>query len=288
MDQQPLTFTIWDVGHGLCVWIQTPKGHHHWIDCGAATENDFSPAEHVNSKHGVKAIDYLIISHPDADHLRDLPNLVNKIGKPRTLQRNKTLPPDEKYKSGELEYQEHFKNLDTTYNAAVLREVDPQNPEFNGGVLIKDFSNSFSDTIKGNNTSVVMFYAYADWLFIFPGDIEDIGWTTLWQTKKAQIEPLITKSKYRVLVAPHHGRQSGYSQGMMDNLKPHVTIVSDVAGQSPTDQRFRTNPLGLTLTVAPETKPKSVKYLSTKAGGRIQFEISSDNTYKLHQYEYWS
>lgn len=100
MDQQPLKFIIWDVGHGLCIWIQTPKGHHHWIDCGAATENDFSPAEHVNSKHGVKAIDYLIISHPDADHLRDLPNLVNKIGSPRTLHRNTTLPPDEKYKSG--------------------------------------------------------------------------------------------------------------------------------------------------------------------------------------------
>ena len=72
MDQQPLKFVIWDVGHGLCIWIQTPKGHHHWIDCGAETENDFSPAEHVNSKHGVKTIDYLIITHPDADHLREL------------------------------------------------------------------------------------------------------------------------------------------------------------------------------------------------------------------------
>jgi competence protein ComEC len=287
MDQQPLKFIIWDVGHGLCIWIQTPNSHHHWIDCGAHTENNFSPAEHVNKNHGVKAIDYLIISHPDADHLRDLPNLVTKIGKPRTLHRNRSLPPDEKYKSEEHEYQKHYKHLDTTYTADIQEATSPLNPAYNGGVLIKGFSNTFSDAIKGNNTSVVMFYAYGDWLFIFPGDIEDVGWTTMWQTNKASIEPLITKAKYRILVAPHHGRQSGYSQGIMDNLKPHVTIVSDVVGQSPTDQRFRTNPLGLTLTVAPATDAKPVKYLTTKAGGRIQFEISSDNSYKLHQYEYW-
>jgi competence protein ComEC len=209
MNQLQLKLIIWDVGHGLCIWIQTPNGHHHWIDCGAHTENEFSPAEHVNANLGVTAIDYLIISHPDADHLRDLPNLVNKIGKPRTLHRNRTLPPDEKYKSGELEYQQHFKHLDSTYTGDILWDTSPLNPAYNGSVVIKVFSNPFSETLKGNNTSLVAIYVYGDWLFIFPGDIEDVGWTAIWETNKESIEPLITKSKYRVLVAPHHGRESG-------------------------------------------------------------------------------
>lgn len=27
-----MMFTLWDVGHGLCIWIKTPNGHNHMID----------------------------------------------------------------------------------------------------------------------------------------------------------------------------------------------------------------------------------------------------------------
>jgi hypothetical protein len=74
---------------------------------------------------------------------------------------------------------------------------------------------------------------------------------------------------------------------MMDSIKPQTVIVSDVAGQSETDRRFRENPVGLNLLVRPETEKRLVKYFSTKMGGRLQFEISSGGGYSLHQYEYW-
>jgi len=284
MSQQEFKFTLWDVGHGLCIWIQTPNGHNHWIDCGAT--QDFSPAQHVNKKHGVTSLDYLIVSHPDTDHIKDLTNLVAVIGKPRTLRRNKSLPPEEKYKSGELGCQQTFKELDTTYTSPVGWPLDPENPAYNGGVEIKGSCNDYSDTIRGNDTSVVMLYHYAGWLFVCPGDIEDKGWQALWAQKKAEFEPLIAKSKWRVLVAPHHGRKTGYSQAMMDNTMPHFTIVSDVVGESETDDHFRKNPLGLKLVVRPNDKEELIKYLSTKQGGRVQFSISNTGSYTLHQYEY--
>jgi len=73
---------------------------------------------------------------------------------------------------------------------------------------------------------------------------------------------------------------------MMDAIKPHLTIVSDVAGESETDRRCRENPVGLELAVAPDSEKKLYRFLSTKKGGRLRFDISPGGTYKLHQYEY--
>jgi beta-lactamase superfamily II metal-dependent hydrolase len=62
----PFQLTLWDVGHGLAVWIQTPSGHNHWVDTGCLPK--FSPDEHVYYNYGVSGIDYLTISHADKDH----------------------------------------------------------------------------------------------------------------------------------------------------------------------------------------------------------------------------
>ncbi len=285
MSQQDFAFTLWDVGHGMCVWIQTPNGHNHWIDCKKAEE--FSPSEHVKNRYGVTKLDYLIISHPDIDHISDLPNLVKAFGKPKVLRRNKTLPDEEKFKSETLECQTVFKELDTSYTESVTWENNPRNPAVNGGIEVAVSHNDYSQEVTGNNTSVVALYHYGGWLFACPGDIEDVGWTKLWTAKLAELEALIAKSKWRALVAPHHGRSSGFSQAMMDNIKPDLVIISDVAGQSETDRRFRENPSGLSITVAPETEKRLWKYISTKGAGRVRFEIAITGTYKIHQYEYW-
>lgn len=285
MSQRDFSFTLWDVDHGLCIWIQTPNGQNHWIDCKKS--DGFSPSEHVKMNHEVMGLDYLIVSHPDTDHINDLPNLIKALGRPRFMYRNKTLPDSEKFKSCSLECQTVYKDLDTSYNGEVRPDENPHNPDVNGGADIQVGCNAYSQEIRGNNTSVVAFYHYAGWLFICPGDIEDRGWKQLWQARKTDFEVLIAKSKWRVLIASHHGRISGYSQDMMDNVKPHIVIVSDVRGQSETDRRFKENPAGLNIKVAPESEPRLWKYLSTKGAGRIRFDIASTGTYKIHQYEYW-
>jgi beta-lactamase superfamily II metal-dependent hydrolase len=285
MSQSDFSFTLWDVGHGLCVWIQTPNGQNHWIDCKKT--DDFSPSEHVKNKFGVTKLDYLIISHPDLDHISDLCNLVKAFGQPHVLHRNKTLPDTEKFKSGMLECQTIFKNLDTSYTQTVIWEKNPRNPEVNGGIEIIVGYNDYSQEITGNNTSLVALYHYAGWLFACPGDIEDTGWKKLWSVRGKDFEPLINKSKWRVLVAPHHGRSSGFSQAMMDNIRPDLVIISDVHGQSETDRRFRENPQGLKIIVAPESETKLCKYISTKGAGRVRFDITNTGIYKAHQYEYW-
>ena len=52
-------FTLWDVEHGLSIWIQTPSGQNHCIDVGKNNDTDFSPYVHMRILHNVKMLDYL-------------------------------------------------------------------------------------------------------------------------------------------------------------------------------------------------------------------------------------
>ena len=100
-----------------------------------------------------------------------------------------------------------------------------------------------------------------------PGDIEEVGWKELWPQVKDDFQPLLDAADVITLVAPHHGRSSGYCKEMMGTINPHLVLISDKYGKEPTDQGFRDNPLGLKL------GGKMTKFLSTKTSGRIQFII---------------
>lgn len=263
------SFTLWDVGHGLAIWIKTPAGHNHWIDAGENSDTDFSPAERVANYWGERQLDYLIISHPDADHIGGLPDVIQHLGKPKVLTRNKSLPDNEKYGKQDREYQKVFAELDRSYNSPVLPELNPTNPDYNGGITIKTGSLQYSEVSKGNDTSVVAMYFFDDWLFVFPGDIEPSGWVALWKKKSEAFLKLIDSAKIRILVAPHHGRSSGYSQEMINAIQPHLVLISDKYGQQPTDDRFRQKPLGLNI------DGEVTKFLSTKTSGRIRVEYEN-------------
>lgn len=275
MSRTDLSITLWDVGHGLAIWIKTPNGHNHLIDAG--TNDEFCPARHLRENYGETELDYLIISHPDMDHIQGLPGVVEHLGQPRILLRNKSLPSDEKFGGATKAYQQTFKSLDTRYTSPVEDSKDPSNPEYNGGVTVKHGCVTYEQGMSKNNTSMVVFYAYAGWLFVFPGDIEDSGWQKLWAEKSASFEPLIKAAKYKVLVSPHHGRSSAYSEEMMKAIEPNLILISDKYGKEPTDPRYYTRASGLTI------NDEHTKYFTTKSGGRIKFTISSEGKYTFNQ-----
>ena len=271
-----LTVTLWDVGHGVSIWITTPNGHQHWIDLGKTSE--FSPSLHVGQTLGVRAIDYLIVSHPDQDHIEDLPNFRSVFGNPRTLLRNKSLPDHEMFGEGRRQYQIDFRGLHERFTGKIASHESPTNPAYNGGV---EYASEFlafgtpvhgstllgGPLIEGNNTSVVAMLLYKGVLIVCPGDIEPLGWQELWRRSGQTFLNLIQKSTVRFLVAPHHGRKSGYCKDMMETIRPHATLISDVWGESETHPGFRTDPEGIR-----EPSGDIRKYYTTKRGGRIRIE----------------
>lgn len=267
-----MTLTIWDVGHGLSIWIKTPQGHNHWIDSGKNEDKDFSPPKHVNEQYKEKTLDYLIITHPDSDHIGNLPDLIKYLGKPRVLSRNKTLPNALKYGDEQSDYQKIYKDLDLTYNKKIDWNESPCNPDYNGGITIKTDELNYEEGMDKNDTSVIALYFYAEHLFVCPGDIGPKGWSKIWSKCSEKFLPLIKKAKHKILIAPHHGLKSGYSEEMMDTIDPHLVIICDKWGGGETHRGFRENPQGLELNGVSE------KYKSTKTTGRIKFTIREDGT----------
>lgn len=265
-----LDIRIWEVGAGLAVRIVTPTGHNHMIDAGC--QPGFSPAIHIYTNYWRAEhdhIDFLIISHQDRDHIEDLPEVVRLLGEPRVFLRNKSVPPEEKYGSRQLEYQTVLEGLDSRFNAPIPFEQSPQNPAFSG-VTIKTWMNPWTSCFDNiNNASVVASYEYANTAVVFPGDIEPDGWAALTYDNLDLLQTA-SLAATRILVAPHHGRGSGYSQDMIDLFRPHLVIISDGHGAGATDRRFQTAGSGINF--GGELK----KYLTTKTGGRKRLTISPD------------
>lgn len=282
MNMSEFTFTLWDVGHGLSIWLGMPSGAVHWIDLGRTP--DFSPSSHVRSRHHIPSVDYLVISHPDKDHLEDLPSFARNFGDTRVLHRNKTLPAAEKYGEGGLEYQQRYQDIDTRFNASVAWATDPMNPAFNGGVEYVVHSlcygqDSLGQAIHGNDTSLVVFLRYLDTLIVCPGDIEPRGWQELWRMYQHDFDRLTRDTRIRFLVAPHHGRKSGYCKEMMDAVDPHAVIISDIWGQSETHPSYFTVPHGLS-----SSSGTLVKCYSTKRKGRVRIGVSTSGV-SVDQYQ---
>ena len=288
MANRELVFILWDVGHGISIWINTPNGANHWIDLGRTPE--FSPSEHVGGSYGVSAIDYLIISHPDKDHLEDLPQFKATFGDPRFILRNKSLPAEDMFGRRTFQYQKDFADFHNRFTAAVPHNESPTNPDYNGGVRYAVHSLNHgtrvdgstllgSSVIEGNNTSVVVMLLYQGVLFVCPGDIEPLGWQELWRLHEASYRELIDSANCRFLVAPHHGRKSGYCRDMMTSIQPHATFISDVWGASETHPSFRADPRGVRF-----QSGQIIKYYTTKRAGRVKVTVSP-TTFTIDQYD---
>lgn len=280
------TFTLWDVEHGLSIWIQTPKEQNHCIDAGKNNVTEFSPYGHMRKYYNVQKLDALIISHPDKDHIEGLPELIKNIGEPRVLHRNTTLPDQEKYGDCQAEYLKIFKKLDTSYIKPVNEETSPFNPLFNGNVIVHYFYNSYKDVMNKNDTSIVMFYNFKNNLFIMPGDIEPNGWSILRKKYIEKIKSIIDGARTITLVAPHHGRPSAYSQEMIDDLSPNLILISDKYAKHETDSRYYSAGTGLYGHLYNERlnpiSSDQIYSLSTKTKGRIKINIEYNGQYNIN------
>ena len=216
-----LEILIFDVKHGNAIYIRTPNGKDVLIDCGSNDSNGFSPSDYIKKQN--RTIDYLIVSHPHCDHISDIENFV-KYHKPDLLDRpqmslSKILEANQE--SCEDRVNTYFK-FQESYSKSVDEENNPENDTFGGGASFINFKSN-ADESNINNLSVVSFLKYLNFIILFPGDIEEKRWKQLLDNEKF-IELL---KKTDIIVASHHGRDSGYCKEIFNYFSPYLTIISD-------------------------------------------------------------
>jgi beta-lactamase superfamily II metal-dependent hydrolase len=223
-----LELVFWDVQHGSATYVKTPNGKHMVQDLGTgsyeSSDKEFSPLLHLKNKYRVAQLDHVTITHPHKDHIYDIVNF--DALSPRVLLRPKHLQKEEILKNVKQEdmylFNKYFE-IDNKYSSPVSPEADPTIPENNGGLKVQYFVPSACSTSNINNHSIVTVFSYAESKVVLSGDNEPPSWKEL--LEKEEFKEAVRNAD--ILLAPHHGRDSGFCPELFECFRPWLTIISD-------------------------------------------------------------
>ena len=193
-----------DVGQGDSIFIELPNKKCMLIDAG---ENMYgkSITEYINNL-GYTNIDYLVATHPHADHIGSMAYVVkhNDIGEiymPKVTTTTKT-----------------YENLLTAIADKGLKVKSAK-----AGMNIID-DNDFSINILApvkidednlNNCSVILKITYKNDSFLFLGDAE-----------KKELETVTADMSAEVLKVGHHGSRTSTTKALLEKVNPRYAVIS--------------------------------------------------------------
>lgn len=261
---------IFDVEHGECNAIETPSGNLVLIGAGHNSTTNWRPSTWLRQRN--QRPHCIVLSNLDQDHLSDLSNFEPYI-RPIIIKYNNFVNPDwvESKKIEESgEVPEGVKTalhwIRTVFTGALV------NPNY--GMEITYFHHSpttFQDT---NNLSVVTFISYNGVGVMFPGDLEAAGWREF--LKNQTFFDCLRRTK--ILIASHHGRESGYCREVFNYCKPHAVIISDkpIMHETQNHNLYAQHCSGLNF------RGNLRKVLTTRNDGKITIDIPAFGNYTVY------
>lgn len=220
---------IFDVEHGACALFTsacTTTGYKRFlIDCGHNATTGWYPGEHLQ-RLGVSKLEHLVITNYDEDHVSGYPDFLRRGIQVDWMVRNSSVAPGTiKHLKSEYGMGPGIEALVNSLNrfSSPLGAVGPPRIP---GVQWETFRNAYPVFADENNLSLVLYLDIRGIKFLFPGDMECAGFEYL----------LKTNSRFRsitgsidVLIASHHGRDSGICEAMFDSwsCKPQLIVISD-------------------------------------------------------------
>lgn len=271
-----LQFYLFDVDHGQSAALRLPNGK--WCLFDAGNTSGFSPTKYLRTASGLgQHFSYhkATISHWHGDHLADFREMFE--ASPSFM---RTVPWDNEFL--------------TDVEASSSEESWPQVLQFGryyhenfsgnyypdyGGVTISELS-LFPGVARGisgspnsavNNASVITRINWHDYSILLCGDMEaeawefvlsTPGWRETWRPQVAGVD---------LLVAPHHGHESGYSSSLMQVANPGIVLVSVKSGDEHVDDRY-SQVRGIWIDSEP------YKRITTRQKGSILVDVASPAT----------
>ena len=200
-----LSVTFLDVGQGNCV-IAESNGHYMLIDGG----NSNYSSKVVSYLHdlGITTLDYIVISHYDADHLSGVIGVLNNYNA------TKILSPD--YESDTKTYGSYISIMNKKNYTAIHPTIGD---EFTLGdatfTIVSPTKYTYDDE---NNNSIGIRLTDSSHSFLLLGDAE------------AQSELDIINSgidlSCDVYMVSHHGSSNSSTDALLDITKPSVAVIS--------------------------------------------------------------
>lgn len=210
--REGLVVYFFDVGQGDAIFIQAENGTQILIDGG--------PGDAVLAELGNvipfydRTIDMIVLTHPDADHLNGLVEVVKRY-KPNMILETGVLHDTAQYKEWRS-YVEDY-HIPVIYAASGEKFSVAKNLSLE--VLSPFRLQTGERPKKVNQTSVVLRMDYGETSFLFTGDIESQVERMLAVLEKNEIDADILK-------VAHHGSKTSSAAEFLQAVTPEAAVIS--------------------------------------------------------------
>ena len=243
-----------DVEQGDSIYIETPDGHQMLID-GGPDARVLSQLSQV-MPFGDRSIDVVVATHPDADHIGGLPQILDTY-EVSTFIENGVTSNTKVYQSLEQKILKNkIKKIIALRGNSILLDKE-KNIHFDILFPDRDVSN-----FDSNDASVVGKLVYGNESFMLTGD------ATVYTENLIKWNESDAILKSQVLKLGHHGSHTSSSLPWLESVNPEISIIS--AGK---DNRYG-HPH---KDILERLKDLKIPYLATYEKGNIIFKTDGEN-----------
>ena len=208
--QEPLEVHYIDVGQGSATLIKSGD-HAMLIDAGDSDQG--TKIQLYLTKQGVENLDYLVLTHPDADHIGGAPVIITKFGIGQLFLSN---------------YEKDNKTTQKVRDAMQYKGLTASDYQVGDTFALGNASFTILGPAKeyadSNNASIVIMVQNGNNRFLFTGDCE----------AEAEADLIASGADLSadVYLAGHHGSDTASSQAFMDAVSPTYAVISCGEGNS--------------------------------------------------------
>jgi len=194
-----------DVGQGDSILIQSPNGKNLLVD--GSTRSAGKDVIAYLRTHRVEKLDYVVATHPDADHIGGLLSVLNSISIKNFVDSGKVHTSQTYEKMLQL-----ILDKNIPFTVPEVGDTIPLDDELDITVL-----NVGEDSDDNNEASIVLKIEYGEVSFLLMGDADTYVEKDI--LERANVEATVLK-------AGHHGSDTSSSEKFIQAVKPEVTILS--------------------------------------------------------------
>lgn len=259
---------IFDVEHGSCSLLTCDDNTRLMLDCGHNGTTGWRPGQYLRGQ-GVSHLDMLAVTNYDEDHVSGIIDLTENVGI-GWLWRNVGVETkhlkDIKAEDAMGVGIEHLCNLIEN----VFTGSGTNYPSFSG-LTRTSFYHSYPTFEDENNLSMVVLLECHGKGVLFTGDLEYEGWIEM--LKRTDFVEALRET--RVLIAPHHGRESGCCEEAMKLMSSlNYVVISDKGYMYDTQ---KTVPFYASYAKGGPFRGTERKVLTTRKDNRIGFSFEKNS-----------
>lgn len=199
-----------DVGQGDCTLVKC-GGFSMLIDAGDDSKG--TAIQNYLQKQGIEKLDYLILTHPDADHIGGAPVVITKFDIDTVFISN--------YEKDNKTYLKLIQALDDRQVSYSTPEVGDTYTLGSAEFTILAPNGTYEDP---NNASIALLLQNGNNSFLFTGDAEEKA--------EKDIQEYNENIQADVYQVGHHGAKTSSGEAFLEEVQPEFAVISCAEGNS--------------------------------------------------------